>query len=567
MLATATMRILIFHGYLLRGTGSNVYNAEVAQALLAAGHDVDLICQERRAAELDWVDAVGRWSNAGELEVEDLGRTRAEGRGRCSVFLPPIADQLPVYVQDSYEGFDARTFDRFDESEVDFYVARNVMAVRAVVERARPDFGLANHMIMGPRILREAFAGEIPYVAKIHGSAMEYIVRPHPRFLPAAQDGVGSARAVLVGSRHIANRTWDTLRISGLEQRIWLGPPGVDTERFRPQPRSEARSGLESVAESVLGLPRDGFGPAQSSVVAGLYERVRTAARADGMMSFEEVAEATRESQAEYATDGIDFAAGDRLRELAGIGDAPLALYVGKLIASKGVELLLAAWPLVLGKRSDARLLITGFGAYREGLELLIDALTDGDVEAARWIARGGRAFEGGEAGELEQLAAFLGGLEGERREQYFAAAKGLRQSVSFVGRLDHELLAPIIPAADCQVVPSTFPEAFGMVAAEAAACGVPPICADHSGLAEVTEQLKENISGLAGTMLSFEVTANAVEQLASRIQLALSLTSDQRIELSARLVQRAQERFSWAGVAAAIVAAGTGDESKLRHP
>ncbi len=27
------MKVLIFHGYLLRGTGSNVYNANVAQAL------------------------------------------------------------------------------------------------------------------------------------------------------------------------------------------------------------------------------------------------------------------------------------------------------------------------------------------------------------------------------------------------------------------------------------------------------------------------------------------------------------------------------------------------------
>ena len=36
------------------------------------------------------------------------------------------------------------------------------------------------------------------------------------------------------------------------------------------------------------------------------------------------------------------------------------------------------------------------------------------------------------------------------------------------------------------RVVPSIFPEAFGMVAAEAASAGVPPLVADHSGLAEV---------------------------------------------------------------------------------
>ena len=43
------MRVLIFHGYLLRGTGSNVYNASLAQALARLGHEVHLLCQDREA--------------------------------------------------------------------------------------------------------------------------------------------------------------------------------------------------------------------------------------------------------------------------------------------------------------------------------------------------------------------------------------------------------------------------------------------------------------------------------------------------------------------------------------
>jgi len=46
------LRALIFHGYLLRGTGSNVYNANLAQALVRLGWDVHLLCQERAAGEL-----------------------------------------------------------------------------------------------------------------------------------------------------------------------------------------------------------------------------------------------------------------------------------------------------------------------------------------------------------------------------------------------------------------------------------------------------------------------------------------------------------------------------------
>ena len=39
-----------------------------------------------------------------------------------------------------------------------------------------------------------------------------------------------------------------------------------------------------------------------------------------------------------------------------------------------------------------------------------------------------------------------------------------------WAGRLEHEELADVLPAAEALAMPSTFPEAFGMVAAEAAA-------------------------------------------------------------------------------------------------
>ena len=63
------MRILIFHGYLLRGTGSNIYNAASCAALAALGHEVHLLCQDRSASSLR---RRGRALGRGELEVETL---------------------------------------------------------------------------------------------------------------------------------------------------------------------------------------------------------------------------------------------------------------------------------------------------------------------------------------------------------------------------------------------------------------------------------------------------------------------------------------------------------------
>ncbi len=62
------------------------------------------------------------------------------------------------------------------------------------------------------------------------------------------------------------------------------------------------------------------------------------------------------------------------------------------------------------------------------------------------------------------------------------------------------------MPAADTFAMPSTLPEAFGMVPAESAACGVPPVSADHSGMREVAELLAEAVEPELARLLSFPV-------------------------------------------------------------
>ena len=67
--------------------------------------------------------------------------------------------------------------------------------------------------------------------------------------------------------------------------------------------------------------------------------------------------------------------------------------------------------------------------------------------------------------------------------------------------------------------MPSTFPEAFGMVAAEAAACGALPVCADHSGLAEVARRARATpCRRLARPWLAFPVGEGAVRAIAERL-------------------------------------------------
>src|SRR4051812_48889154 len=157
----AAMRVLIFHGYLLRGTGSNIYNASLARALVQLGHEVHLLCQERHARELDFVDAVGTFED-GRLQVETL-----RGPARLTVYLPDIHGVLPVYVADRYEGFEAVPYPDLDDAALERYLSANVTAVEEVASRVAPDVALGQHMVMGPAILAPGPAGHGAYAVQI----------------------------------------------------------------------------------------------------------------------------------------------------------------------------------------------------------------------------------------------------------------------------------------------------------------------------------------------------------------------------------------------------------------
>jgi len=445
------MRVLLFHGYMLRGTGSNIYNANLAPALARLGHEVHLVCQDR--------------------EVELPG---------VQIHVPEIGGLLPVYVKDPYEGFEVKAFPELSEAELRRYLDANVAAVREVAAAAGGiDLALANHLVMGPAIL--ARAGVAPFAAKVHGSALEYTVKRDPRFVPYAEEGLGAARGVLVGSGHTARSLWEALpEVPRLEEKTRLGPPGVDVGRFRPSGSRTAR-----------------------------------------------------------------------------------VVFVGKFIVSKGVDLLVAAWPLIRAAHPDACLELAGYGEFEGGLRRLLGALERGDLEQAREVARLGRGLEGGEEEPLPILSAFLA----DPPPGYAEAARAAAGSVELPGRLEHDEVAELLPGAEVLVMPSTFPEAFGMVAAEAAACGALPVAAAHSGMLEVSRQLAAELPDEVAGLVSFPVGPGAVEEIAARVNAWLALPEAVRAEAREALVGTVKRLWSWEGVARGVLAAAAGELDDLPAP
>jgi glycosyltransferase involved in cell wall biosynthesis len=204
------MRILLWHGYLLGGTGSNVYTRALAREWSRAGHDVTVVCQEPRPEEHDL--------------------------GGAQVVRPALPGRLlPVFVLDRYDGLEARLLQDLTEDECRAYVDANAAALR---ELAPADLVFANHVLPGAPV---GAAAGLPFRVKAHGSELEYSMRGRPRLEAWGRESLAGAEATYVGSRHIREVLE---QIVGPVPNVLEVPPGVDVDTFVPEARGEALAAL-----------------------------------------------------------------------------------------------------------------------------------------------------------------------------------------------------------------------------------------------------------------------------------------------------------------------------------
>jgi glycosyltransferase involved in cell wall biosynthesis len=204
------VRVLLWHGYLLGGTGSNVYTRALAREWSLAGHDVTVVCQERHP------------------EQYDLGGAR--------VVVPTLpGDLLPTFVLDRYEGLEARRLGDFSPAQRGAYVEANAAALR---ELAPADLVFANHVLLGAPV---GAASGIPFRVKAHGSELEYAMRGRPDLAEWGAETLAGAEVVYAGSEHIREVLDE---IVGRVAPVEIVPPGVDVGEFRPEPLVEALAAL-----------------------------------------------------------------------------------------------------------------------------------------------------------------------------------------------------------------------------------------------------------------------------------------------------------------------------------
>jgi glycosyltransferase involved in cell wall biosynthesis len=217
------VKIVLWHGYLLGGTGSNVYTRALAREWARAGHDVTVVSQEPHPER---------------YELAGAAATRPK--------LPD--DLLPVFVVDRYEGLTPIRLQDMSAPQRERYVEANAAAVRDLLPA---DLVFANHVLMGGAV---AAAAGARYAVKAHGSELEYSMRGNDELSAWGRAALERAEAVFVGSGHIRTVLEEVV---GHVDRVHEVPPGVDIDEFVPAPRADALERLLEESRNDAPNPRN----------------------------------------------------------------------------------------------------------------------------------------------------------------------------------------------------------------------------------------------------------------------------------------------------------------------
>ena len=541
--------ICILHGYLLEGSGSNLWTRAITESLCRQGHDVHLMAQENHPDRYPFITDAWRYPPDGDAEL--VHRRDPELPGRCTLHQPVLGDTLPVYVHDRYEQF-SRVVPMISLStpEIEAYVERNVEVLRRVVREYGITAMHANHAVLMSMVAQRISEEQgIPYSVMPHGSALEFVLKRDARFRRWAGAAFRAAGRIFVHGDEMRQRVRDALPDDAdqLEHKFSDLHLGVDTRQFIPVPRGERAANIARLVDALRGVPR-GREPRSAE---DALDRIGAA------MSDAEMAEAFAAMQS-YDGKAPDADVEAKLARVEWERD-PVLLYVGRLISTKGVHAVIAALPPLLERHPDLRLILVGHGPLREPLEVMVRALATGDRALVERIVAAGRALEGapegeGESTELTQAARFLDALRerGELESYYDAARRHVRpEHVIFTGYLTHRELRYLFPSTDVAIFPSVVKEAGPLVFLEAMASGAFPMGTYFGGMRASIDSVADAIPSEAVEAMKLSADPHrTVQDIVYNVPAALAV--DEAVKEA--LFRVARERYDWTGVAAKLL-------------
>ncbi|HEV7839503.1 MAG TPA: glycosyltransferase family 4 protein [Gemmatimonadaceae bacterium] len=534
--------ICLLHGWLLEGSGSNLWTRAVVHALCRKGETVHLVCQENHPERYDFIStAISHYVDGSSKTTFQRERTLP---GECILHKPQLGGVLPVFVWDEYEEH-SRVVPMVDlpTDEIEAYVEINRRVVRDIVSRAGIEVIHANHAVMMPVIAQRV--GEdlgTPFTVMPHGSDIEYAVKKDDRFLEYASEALSAAGKIFVHGDEMRDRVLRVFpHLPGLSEKFVELHLGVDTSDFELVPRGERRREIDLLCAALQELPRGKTSTQERAMIDSL-PAVRDYATLKRVL----------EQAADYDGKRPDQTAENKLATTDWEKD-PTLVFVGRLIAWKGIQSLIAALPLAMAKEPRLRTIIVGHGPLREAMEAMVWALREGRRDIVEMIVDHGRSIDGSTDAEtggeaLDDVQEFYAALEARGKlDEYFAGAARVLvpESVSFTGYLTHNELRHLFPCCDVGVFPSVVRESGPLVFLEALASGCFPLGTYFGGMKASIDAVGEQLPAEVTEVMKLD-PENTVRDLTARIPQALVESPRYRETLS----RVARENYDWSSVA-----------------
>ncbi|MEL7367355.1 MAG: glycosyltransferase family 4 protein [Myxococcota bacterium] len=217
------MRLGIFLGYGLTGSGSTVYSVELAETLSKAGHEVHFFCHET---------SVERLQSRGRLSASDHGGVTVRDPNLPGLVIhawqPPI---LPV-TYPRPELANGTILASMTNEQIDTYVDSVCRWIQAIDADTPLDAFIVNHVALMTVVAERLAQGERPIRVVVHGTGLEYGIGRSELIRERVSHALDSDNTVVIAlNDSVADRTVAAFP-SILDDKLEIIAPGTDIGRF-----------------------------------------------------------------------------------------------------------------------------------------------------------------------------------------------------------------------------------------------------------------------------------------------------------------------------------------------
>ena len=529
------MRIGLYHGYELSGSGSNEYTRYLAKNLMDLGNEVHIICRESSPENISYISKAYAWEKDGTAKVVFDNNCDSPS---CVLHWLPNASIQPVYLTDKQRVGNVKSFVNLSDDELNEYHKLNDKVLRLILSENNLDLLHANHLIYQPVDALEACKSTAtPLIIYPHGSSIEYVIKADDRYKVLALKAILESAGLISGNREVRDRIinlYPEYKDTILSKTKIVGV-GVDTSLFKPISKNDREGNIRDLINT------DGKGGKSPELIKELCER---------LLNLD--IKATKEYWDKYDHALPDENLNNQLQQIPWNNN--ILLFVGALTAGKGLQSLITALPIILLRHPDTHLIIVGAGAYREVLEGLVYAIKTSNKKLLLELCKHGMDLDRSElSGSWEDVQLFLnnpGNLS-----EIIKSGKIIENHVHFLGRLDHSRLKYLFPCADLAIFPSIVPEAYPLVLMESLSNGVIPIVSYFSGFKDGVDELEQFIG--KRKIEQMKISNDPDKRIKSIISNISGLLNESDLgEETSKLHKIAVDNYDWKKRAAQLVQA-----------